>query len=65
MPIILFISTNVFSNGLFTTDAMAAFRQCVHLHTLFLCRSASLLSSPLSLFDIKTLATISSLSIEY
>jgi hypothetical protein len=49
MQIILFISTDVFSNGLFTTDAMAVISQRSHSHTLSLCLSASLLCSPFNL----------------
>ncbi len=49
MPIILFISTDVFSNGLFTTDAIAAVQQSSHSLTLSLGLSASLLSLPLYL----------------
>jgi hypothetical protein len=46
MPISLFISTDVFSNGPFTTNAMAATSQRSHTHTLTLGLSTSLLYSP-------------------
>jgi hypothetical protein len=68
MPIILFISTDVFSNGPFTIDAMAAISQRSHTHSLSLslslCLSASLPIPLLIPFDIKTLASILSLLIE-
>jgi hypothetical protein len=46
------------------TDAVAAVNRCTHTHTLSLCLSAILLFSPFFPFDIKTLATILSSSIE-
>ncbi len=48
------------------TDAVAAINQRTHAHThtLSLCLSTILLFSPFSPFDIKTLATTLSLSIE-
>ncbi len=65
MPIILFISTDAFSNSLFTIDSMAAISQHSHPHF----RSLSVSPLPclfpfLIVFDIKTLASVLSLSIE-
>jgi hypothetical protein len=65
MQIILFISTDVFSNDPFTIDAVAAVRQRSCTHSLSLSVSPLPCSIPLlSPFDIKTLATISSGGIE-
>ncbi len=59
---LLFIATDVSLE----TDAVAAVNWSTHTHThsLSLCLSAILLFSPFFPFDIKTLATILSLSIE-